>query len=198
MLCPSDHGRKMSLKDFEFVEVQEDRIYELGRGVIVVSEDAEYFHSMQIVAIRQALIATCKTSESYLILGPMDCKLLIPEMKSERHPDIAVYLTKPKGMKGRTLWRNWLPELTIEVITDDSRDRDCIDKREEYWTLGIQEYWIVDAKLDQVVILKRGKSDWIDKTLGPDGVIETKRLPGFKLACQTVLEAGKEQDDAND
>jgi len=32
--------------------------------------------------------------------------------------------------------------------------------------------------------------------LGTEDHIETKRLPGFKLECPVVLEAGKEQDDA--
>lgn len=194
MLRPSDHGRRMLLKDFEFAEVDEGHIYELGRGVVVVSDGPEYFHSMQIAVIRQALICTTRFSGFHAILGPMDCKLLIPEMESERHPDIAVYLTRPKGRKDRTLWRTWFPELTIEVVSESSRDRDYVDKREEYWTLGIKEYWIVDAKLNQFVILKRGKSDWIDRTLGPDDAVETKLLPGFRLECRGVLQAGQERD----
>ena len=72
--------------------------------------------------------------------------------------------------------------------------RDYIHKREEYWSLGIKEYWIVDAKLEQVVILRRGKSDWIEKSLGPDDAIETKLLPGFKLPCRVIFEAAGEQD----
>jgi Uma2 family endonuclease len=119
----------------------------------------------------------------------MECKLLIPEWKSERHPDLAVYLKKPKGPKDRTLWRRWLPELAIEVVSERSVDRDYIDKRQEYWDLGIKEYWIVDAKREKVVILRRGKSDWIEKRVGPDGVVTTKLLPGFELPFKAIMEA---------
>ena len=35
---PADHGRRMSLADFEHAEVQEGLLYELGRGVIIVSD----------------------------------------------------------------------------------------------------------------------------------------------------------------
>ena len=35
---PQDHGRTMSLKAFEFVQVKEGYLYELARGYIVVSE----------------------------------------------------------------------------------------------------------------------------------------------------------------
>jgi Uma2 family endonuclease len=194
---PHDHGRRMSLKAFEFVKVEEGYSYELHRGHIIVSEAANYLHAMQVYAIVRSLFAydTSNLSVIHAILCNMDSKLLIPKHESERHPDIAVYLTRPKGKKDRTLWRHWMPELTVEVVSEGSRDRDYIEKREEYFDLGIKEYWIVDAKLEQILVLKRGKSDWIEKTLGPDGVIETKLLPGFKLPCGPILEAGTEQED---
>ncbi|MBI3823847.1 MAG: hypothetical protein HY289_14355, partial [Planctomycetes bacterium] len=39
---PQHQGHKMSLRAFEFAEVQEGYLYELARGVIVVSEVANY------------------------------------------------------------------------------------------------------------------------------------------------------------
>jgi Uma2 family endonuclease len=81
------------------------------------------------------------------------------------------------------------------VVSEGSRDRDYTQKRDEYWTLGVKEYWIVDAKLEQVLILKRGRSQWTEKTLGPADVCETKLLPGFKLACSAIFEAVPKEDD---
>ena len=198
-LGPRDHGRKMSLRAFEFAEGEAGYVYELHRGHVIVSEAASYRHAMQIVALMEPLwlYRAANPGLVHAILGSMDCKLLIPEFESERHPDIAVYLTRPKGRKDRALWRTWLPELTIEVVSEGSRDRDYAEKRDEYWTLGIKEYWIVDAKLDQVVILRRGKSDWIDKTIGVEGVIETRLLPGFKIACRSIFAAARDQDETN-
>jgi Uma2 family endonuclease len=195
---PRHHGRKMSLKAFEFATVEDGWLCELARGYLVVSEVANYYHGMQIIAINRALwlYDATHTGTIHAILGSMECKLLIPKMESERHPDIAVYLTAPKGRKDRTIWRTWIPDLTIEVVSESSRDRDYTEKRDEYWTLGVKEYWIVDAKLEQVVVLKRGRSQWTEKALGPADVCETKLLPGFKLACRTVFEAaGEERDD---
>ena len=189
-----DHGRKMSLKAFEFAKVEDGLLCELAKGYLVVSEVANYFHGMQIIAIHRPLWAydAAHPGTIHAIMGSLECKLLIPDVESERHPDIAVYLTRPKGRKDRTLWRTWLPELAIEVVSEGSRDRDYTDKRDEYWILGIKEYWIVDAKLAQVLILRRGKSDWIAKTLGPDDVCETKLLPGFQVACRAIFDAAKE------
>jgi Uma2 family endonuclease len=193
-LGPRQHGRKMTLKAFEFAQVEEGYLAELARGYVIVSEVANYFHQMQIVAINSFLWAyySSRPGSIHAICGTMECKLLNPEWESERHPDIAVYLTAPKGRKDRTMWRNWTPELVVEVVSESSRDRDYTEKRDEYWTLGVKEYWIVDAKLRQVLVLRRGRSQWTEKTLGPTDTCETKLLPGFKLPCKAVFDAAGE------
>ena len=89
---PQHHGRKMSLKAFEFATVEEGWLCELARGYVVVSEVANYYHGMQIVAIH-ALLWTYYAAHPgtiHAILGTMECKVLIPQLESERHPDIAI------------------------------------------------------------------------------------------------------------
>jgi Putative restriction endonuclease len=195
-LGPRHHGRKMSLREFEFARVEEGHSFELARGYVVVSDlPPSYFHSMQLAVIRTRLghYSLENPSAVHVVLNSVSCKLLIPTWESERHPDLAVYLTAPRGPKDRTLWRTWVPELVVEVVSESSRDRDYTQKRDEYWSLGVKEYWIVDAKLEQVLVLRRGRAKWTETTLGPADVCETKLLPGFKLPCRVVFEAAGEE-----
>jgi Uma2 family endonuclease len=195
---PRHHGRKMSLKAFEFAETEEGWLYELARGYVVVSEVANFPHMRRVGVVRRHLDHYWLENPDtvYEICGTMECKLLIPQWQSERHPDVAVYLTPPRNPKGRTLWRTWFPDLVVEVVSESSRDRDYTEKRDEYWTLGVKEYWIVDAKLGQIVILKRGRSQWRQETLGAEDICDTKLLPGFRLPCKAIFEAvPKEYDD---
>ncbi len=125
----------------------------------------------------------------FAILGAAECKLLVRAWESERHPDLSIFLTKPKGRDDSKLWRRWLPELVIEVVSERSVDRDYVDKRQEYYDLGIKEYWIVDAQREHVIVLRRGKADWTEKRIGRDGAITTKLLPGFELPFKAILDA---------
>ncbi|HXD87739.1 MAG TPA: Uma2 family endonuclease [Urbifossiella sp.] len=191
-----DHGRKMSLRAFEFAEVEEGYIAELARGYLVVSEVPNFPHARRAALIRKRIDQYDGANPGiiYETLTSMECKLHISGWQSERHPDVSVYLSKPKGPHNRTLWRSWVPELVIEVVSEGSRDRDYTEKRDEYWTLGVKEYWIVDAHLEQVLILKRGRSQWTEKTLGPKDTCETKLLPGFQLPCQAIFEVAKDDE----
>ena len=194
---PRHQGHQMSLRAFEFAEVEEGYRYELARGVIVVSEVPRYYHAMQIDVVQDHLRAF-KVSRPGLIHAILEggaCKLLMPEWESERHPDIALYLSRPRGKKDRTIWRTWIPDLTIEVVSPSSIDRDYVEKREEYWTLGVKEYWIVDAAMGKITQLRRGKNDWIAKELHAGDSIETKLLPGFKLPCSAIFEVAEPDEE---
>jgi Uma2 family endonuclease len=195
-LGPEDQGRRMSLKRFEFAEVREGLHLELSRGFIIVGEVPNIYHGFRVSFMRDHLgvYNIAHPGLIQVILGAMDSKVLIPEWESERHPDLAIYLTRPKGKKDRTVWRTWVPELVVEVVSPRSVERDYVQKREEYWTLGIKEYWIVDAALQQVVVHRRGRNRWIEKSLKRGDTLETKLLPGFQLACDDIFDTVAEED----
>ena len=143
---PDNHGQKMSLKAYEFVQTVPGFHYELSRGYITVSEVANDVHALVVSMIRDMLGAfkTANPELIHLILNSMECKLLVPQWKSERHPDIAVYLTPPKGPKNRKMWRTWIPEFVIEVVSERSAgvpqwraggERDAVRPRAAAWKL---------------------------------------------------------------
>jgi hypothetical protein len=52
---PADHGRRMSLEEFEHAEGQEGHLYELSRGVIIVVDVPRPKHFLLVDAIRKQL-----------------------------------------------------------------------------------------------------------------------------------------------
>ncbi len=183
-----DQGRRMSLREFEPVHVQEGYLFELSRGIITVSDVPAYPHAWRVAFLRDqlGLYNAGHPDEIHIILGNMECKLLVGDFESERHPDLAVYKKAPP--RKEDVWFHWIPELVIEVVSPGSVLRDYEEKREEYLELGVKEYWIVDGEKERITILRRVRGKWNERILGPGEFYETKLLPGFRLNCDKVFQ----------
>jgi hypothetical protein len=66
-----------------------------------------------------------------------------------REPDVVVVLPA-KAHLVRETFVDGPPDLVVEVVSDDSVERDYETKRAEYAAAGIPEYWIVDPRSDLV------------------------------------------------
>ena len=187
---PLDDGRPMTLEDFEFAEGVEGRLYELSRGVVTVIDVPKRKHMAQIEAIRDQLYPYkfAHPSRIHTIATGAECKILLEDLQSERHPDLAVYLSPPPNDEA-DIWSTWIPELVIEVVSPSSVQRDYVEKREEYFQFGVQEYWIVDADKGQVLILQRSRGTWAERIVQPPQLYQTRLLPGLEFACESVFAA---------
>jgi Uma2 family endonuclease len=191
-LTPADHGRRMSLADFEHAEVQEGRLYELGRGIVVVSDVPKPRHLAQLTAVRRQLAAydLAHPGRLFTVAGGSDCKILLPTLESERHPDLALYKTPPPSDDDGA-WRDWVPEVVIEIVSPGSEQRDYHEKSEEYLAFGVREYWVFDADRGEMLVLRRSKGAWVERVLRPPEVYRTRLLPGLEFACGPVFEAAR-------
>jgi Uma2 family endonuclease len=181
----------MSLADFDHAEVQEGYLYELGRGVITVSDVPRPRHLVQVIAIRRQLDAydLANPSRLYCIVTGSECKLLIDGLESERHPDLAIYKTPPPNRED--IWSIWVPEVVIEVVSPGSEQRDYEEKREEYLRFGVREYWIFDAEEKAMLVLTRSRGQWSQRTIRPPKIYRTKLLLGLEFDCALVFEAAQ-------
>jgi hypothetical protein len=188
---PTDQGRRLSLADFEAAEVREGYIYELARGVVAVSDIPGLPHFRLVNAVKRPLFRYQERfpDEIYEVLGSMECKLLVGDFESERHPDLAIYKTKPP--RKEDFWQIWIPEIVVKVVSRGSVERDYVAKREEYLALGIKEYGIVDGISRQILILRGIRGKWSERVLEAGDVYTTKLLPGFRLDCAKVLQAAE-------
>lgn len=145
---PRQHGRRMSLRAFEFAQVEEGYLYELARGYIVVSDVPNFSQMRQAALIRKRLDRYDGDNPGivYEILVSTESKLVIPAWESERHADITVYLTPSKGRKDR-------PEPALctrmPVASGGARDRDRLQRFVTNFFLDCFE------KEDLTAVLKR-------------------------------------------
>ena len=186
---PEDHGRRMSLQEFEFAEGAEGYLYELSRGVVTVIDVPGNRHFLQVNEIRKQLSAyeASHPGEIFSIASGNDCRILLETLQSERHPDWAIYKTKIP--LAQDIWSTWIPEIVIEVVSPSSKERDYVEKREEYLLFGVQEYWIFDADKREMLVLKRSRGKWAEQLVRPPAVYCTHLLKGLEFQCAAVFEA---------
>lgn len=190
---PADHGRQMSLDDFDHAIAREGHLYELGKGMVEVSEFPKLGHGKQVQELRNQLAlyqAKHQDTIDYLA-SSNDAKILIAPSESERHPDLFVYLSPAPDILDP--WSIWTPEIVIEVVSESSRKRDYEEKPPEYLELGIDEYWIVDAAENKMTVLTRWRGQWKPSLVKPPKRYSTRLLPGFSLELKRVIAAGKPQ-----
>ena len=186
---PADHGRAMSLDEFDHAEVREGHIYELGRGVIQVSDVPRKRHfALSPAAHRQFhSYDIAKPGKIYAIGGGSECKVLISQLQSERHPDLSIYLSAPP--EDDDPWSTWIPAIVIEIVSPSSEERDYREKPDEYLAFGILEYWIIDADKGQMTVLRRTAGKWQERIIRPSDKYRTHLLPGFEFDLASVFEA---------
>ncbi len=190
IIGPNDHGRPMTLDEFDLAEGVEGRLYELGRGVIVVTDVPGPSHFAQAEAMRRQLYRYDAAHPEVIhgIGAGSDAKILVDEDQSERHPDLLIYKTPPPDAD---VWSTWIPEIVIEIVSPSSTRRDYDEKPGEYLAFGVSEYWIVDAAKQQVTVLRRSRGQWARSVVKPGQTYQTRLLPDFTLDVAAVLDVAK-------
>jgi Uma2 family endonuclease len=188
---PADKGRRMSLDEFEHADVVDGHLYELSRGVVPVVEVPKRLHLAQVSAVRRqfSLYEAMNPELIHAIAAGSECKLLIDDLDSERHSDLAVYLTPPPIKEDRNFWRRWIPELVVELVSPSSRQRDYHEKPEEHLRFGVTEYWIVDADARALVVMRRVRGPWAETIVSPPAIHRTRPLPGLEFSIEAVFTA---------
>src|SRR5690348_11779202 len=122
VIGPADHGRRMSLEEFNHAEGQEGYLYELSRGVITVVDVPKLRHLAQVNVIHRQLRVydAANPGRIHTIAGSFDCQILTAGLDSERHPAPPVYKTPPPRDVD-DIWAHRVPTIVIEVVSRSSR-----------------------------------------------------------------------------
>ncbi len=193
---PADHGRAMSYDDFVAAEWTEGWLYELSRGIIDVTEVPGLPHGMIVYRVARLFFRHADAHPGVIRYqaGGGECRIRLPWMASDRHPDQAVYLIRDP--KGPGLWARWVPAIVVEVLSKRGEHRDFVLKREEYRQMGVSEYWILDRYAHAMHVDRKVGDAWEELILGMDDTHRTDVLPGLEVSVGELL--GEAEEDADE
>jgi Uma2 family endonuclease len=184
---PADHGRRLTLEEFIDADFEEGWLYELARGVVEVTEVPGPWHGRIVLRLARLFLHYDEQHPGVIEYqaGGGECRMRLPGMVSDRHPDQAVYLDpEPPGPK---VWTLWVPHIAVEVVSPGGEHRDYVENVEEYLRVGVREYWILDPEQRRMLVLLRAGDVWEETIVPAAAVYRTTLLPGLEVRPAELL-----------
>lgn len=184
---PSSAGVLMSPEEFDALDDFDDRYrYELVRGVLVVSPFAskaerdpneELGYQLRLYRDQHPQGAALDVTVTE------ECVQTTPT--SRRRADRVIWA----GL-GRTPDDSVdVPTIVAEFVSRGRRDwlRDYEEKRREYLSIGVSEYWVIDRFRRTLTVFRDRPGAEGEIVVKEDGTYQTAHLPGFELPLGRLL-----------
>jgi Uma2 family endonuclease len=105
-----------------------------------------------------------------------------------REPDLVCLLSKEDSRRQDAFWDG--ADLVIEIVSPDDPKRDLVKKRREYAQARIPEYWIVNPRAEQIVVLRLENNKYLEHGVFKRGEAATSALlQGFAVSVDATLDA---------
>lgn len=179
------HNLRWTTADLEVLAADEWKRYEIVNGELFVSRAPHIRHQDAAGRIyARLLIWSEETRLGSPVLTPgiifTDTDNVIPDVVWGSHERLDVLIDDEGHLRGA-------PELIVEVLSQGSiherRDREA--KLKLYSLQGVQEYWIVNWRLQQVEVYRRTDAQLQQVvTLLSSDAIQSPLLPGFSCLIE--------------
>ena len=186
----ADHGRTMTLDEFEEADFELGYRYELIHGVLVVTPPP-------LEEERDANEELGHWLRNYQESHPQGktLNLTLPEQNvrtigQNRRCDRVIWAGLGRRPRSRgPAARRDVPTIVVEFPSSRSADRrrDYEEKKNEYRDIGVREYWIVDRFQRLLTVYHRRGARWVKRLVREAETYRTPLLPGFELPLAKLL-----------
>lgn len=133
--------------------------YELVRGELFVTPPPSVGHEELAAVLGRILDAYVAASGLGRVYRP---RAVLRVLESEVEPDLMV---RPAAA-GAVDWSEAPPPiLVVEILSNATRRRDHVQKRDLYLDAGVPEYWIVDGQRRDICVVKPAQLDLVASEL---------------------------------
>jgi Uma2 family endonuclease len=169
--------------DFLQLNRQTNRRVELSDGSVEVLEMPTRSHKRIVVYLHQAIYSVVQQNLlGEVIIAPFPVRLWKGKF---REPDL-LYVAAEHADRLQEDYAEGA-DLVIEVTSEDRR-RDLETKRDEYERAGINEYWIVDAREQKIIMLSLQAGRYVTHAESGIGqTITSLLLPRFSVSVADVF-----------
>ena len=167
-----------------------NQLVELKQGRVEVLPMPTMAHQLIVTFLYDAIRAFARPKNlGIAVIAPLRVRLRPGEF---REPDVVFMLAEHRSRAGNEFWDG--ADLIMEVVSRDpgSHKRDLIEKRADYESAGVSEYWIVDPLEKRITVLALDGSTYVVVgEFGPDEQADSRLLPGFAVNVAEVFQAAE-------
>ena len=179
-----EHQRRQTFYDW----VDENSKVEFINGEIIEHSPVTDEHSTTF----NYLSTTLNVHNNFNDLGGVRLeKAMVSLSRNDYEPDLCFWLKSVADYfkKGQTHYPapNWI----CEILSKGTEDRDRTIKFDDYAAHGVQEYWIVDPRLQTIeqYLLDEEQAEYsLHKKLGIGDNIESIIIKGFKIPVLSIFD----------
>ncbi|MGI5524571.1 Uma2 family endonuclease [Micromonospora sp. CA-259024] len=158
---------------------EDDQVYEIFDGSLLVSPHADVFHGAVANRLRRLLD---RQAPAGVFVGQ---DIGVSAKRSSYFvPDLFVANESAMDRGGAALDPTDVL-LVVEVISPSNAGRDLVLKRHEYAAVGIPRYWLVEPRKQTLTVLVNGAGGYREQAVLPVGEVYRTEQP-FPLALPLV------------
>jgi Uma2 family endonuclease len=188
-LGPADHGRPLSLDDFESAEYEPGYKYEIIDGRLYVVPEASLTEHRLEKWLTRKLERYSEDHPEVINFVAEKARVFVPGRPAATvpEPDIACYHAFPEqtGME-EVAWDDVSPTLVAEVLVEGSPEKDLERNLELYFDVpSVREYWVLDGRENPneptLIQHRRYGKRWVVRSYPYGSTFTTRLLPAFSL-----------------
>jgi Uma2 family endonuclease len=81
-----------------------------------------------------------------------------------------------------------VPDLMVEVVSKGSVVRDYVEKKNDYESFGVKEYWLIDPLNETIIVHSlEDKKYQVFSSVEEKGIAKSKLLEGFELSFEEIF-----------
>ena len=164
---------------------QSSRLIEFSDGYVEVLPVPTRTHQAIVRFLFLAFFAFVRGTGGEVFFAPLRLRL---RDEKYREPDLLLLLDRPDPPHQDRYWLG--ADLVVEVVSPDNPDRDLVEKRRDYATANITEYWIVDPRSETITVLRLEDGVYVEHGVFGRGAQATSALlAGFAVDIDAVFAA---------
>jgi Uma2 family endonuclease len=188
-LGPADHGRPLSLDDYESADYEPGFKYEIIDGRLYVSPEANFPESVIENWLQRKLFAYSDARPDVINFVTVKSRVFVHKRTKATvpEPDLAAYHELDLTQDFRDIhWRDLGPILVAEVLVEGDEYKDLERNPDLYHDVPtVKEYWVLDGRKNPneptLIQHQRHGRRWVVRSYPYGSTFTTRLLPGFSL-----------------